>query len=57
MEKHYAAGRQALDNALKAEGSLKHNNYPSDSIDEHRAVETGNIILAEKELGQQNENS
>ena len=57
MEKSDAKGRQALENALKAENSLKHNNYPSDSIDEHRAVEMGNILLAAKELGQQNENS
>ncbi|MEH7344910.1 hypothetical protein V7122_13740 [Bacillus sp. JJ1532] len=57
MKKNDAKGRQALDNALNAENSLKHNNYPSGSIDEHRAVETGNILLAAKELGQQNENS
>lgn len=48
--------RKALEKALDTENSLKHNNYPSNSIDEHRAVETGNILLAEKELGQQNEN-
>lgn len=50
------SGRQKLEKALDAESSLKQNNYPSESIEEHRAVETGNILLAEKELGQQNEN-
>ena len=49
-------GREALDKAHDAESSLKQNNYPSESIEEHRAVETGNILMAEKELGQQNEN-
>ena len=57
MKKYDNAERQALDNALQAEDSLKQNNYPGGSIDEHRAVETGNILLAAKELGQQNENS
>ncbi|MBY0120406.1 hypothetical protein [Bacillus sp. S/N-304-OC-R1] len=49
-------GREALEKAVEFESSLKQNNYPSESINEHRAVETGNILLAEKELGQQNEN-
>jgi len=29
---------------------------PGDSVKEHRTVETGNLILAEKEIGQQNNN-
>jgi hypothetical protein len=49
-------GRSALEKAFQKESTLKQDNYPSNSIDEHRAVETGNILLAEKEFGQQNEN-
>ncbi|WP_170289760.1 hypothetical protein [Cytobacillus depressus] len=48
--------KQALEEANRKESNLKQDNYPSNSIDEHRSVETGNILLAEKELGQQNEN-
>lgn len=29
---------------------------PGDSIDEHRQIETANIMLAGDEIGQQNEN-
>jgi hypothetical protein len=29
---------------------------PGDSVNEHRNMEAGNIILAEKEIGQQNNN-
>ncbi|WP_205439598.1 hypothetical protein [Peribacillus alkalitolerans] len=29
---------------------------PGDSVNEHRALETGNIILAGEEIRQQNEN-
>lgn len=28
-----------------------------DSLDEHTSIETANILMAEKELGQQNENN
>ena len=31
-------------------------NIPGNSIDEHRKVETGNIILTGEEIRQQNEN-
>lgn len=57
MKNQGGKGRKALDLANDAESTLKHNNYPSESIEEHRAMETGNILLAAKELGQQNENS
>lgn len=57
MEKKFKKnGLQTLEKALKAEDTLKQNNYPSNSIDEHRSIEMGNILMAEKEFGQQNEN-
>lgn len=47
---------QEIKNANKAEKYPEKNNYPGDSLDEHRAIETANIIIAENEIGQQNEN-
>lgn len=32
-------------------------NVPPDSIDEHTRIEEANAMLAQKEIGQQNENS
>lgn len=31
--------------------------YPGDSVNEHKRLEIANMFLAQKELGQQNENS
>jgi len=35
---------------------LNQDRYAGDSIDEHRIIESENIHIAEKEIGQQNEN-
>ncbi|MBU8878377.1 hypothetical protein BGM26_05165 [Bacillus sp. FJAT-29790] len=32
------------------------NNYPGDSKNEHRTLETANVLIGESEIGQQNEN-
>ena len=43
---------------MKAKGiqHINNNNYAGDSINEHRAIESGNRQIAEKEIKQQNEN-
>ncbi|MBS4209397.1 hypothetical protein [Bacillus sp. FJAT-50079] len=36
--------------------AIQNNLEPGDSVDEHRARESGNLFLAEKEIEQQNNN-
>ncbi|MBS4189595.1 hypothetical protein KHA94_05135 [Bacillus sp. FJAT-49705] len=48
--------RISLAQANKAQKFPNHNNDPGESINEHRAIEFANVLISEKELGQQNEN-
>ncbi|WP_156416228.1 hypothetical protein [Cytobacillus dafuensis] len=56
MKKSLENQRISLAHANKAQKFPNHNNDPGESLNEHRAIETANVLISEKELGQQNEN-
>ncbi len=59
MVKNNESSQKSLKRILEKGETFPHqkSSFLGESVDEHRAVETANILLAQKELGQQNENS
>ena len=51
-----AASNSAVTNNHAENSFPNSKNEPGDSIDAHRSFESANILQAEKEIGQQNEN-